>query len=247
MSTLADRPATYGRRRNPMLTSAFRKGQRPPNFGLSLPGEYYSPDEIAALLKNCGRGPGAMRNRAMIALQARSALRAGEVLALRVPDVDFTIGAVTVMRGKGRKRRMVHLDEGTAALVRVWLEGPRARLNLPRGAPLFCTYERGNAGRPVRYAYYADALKRAGRKAGLEKRVHTHGLRHSAAFQALLEGADILLIQQLLGHESLATTERYLRHRFPLQMIRALQSRVWPDAMLAAVNGHLNGAAPRSS
>jgi site-specific recombinase XerD len=230
-----------------MLTSAFRKGQRPPNFGLKLPPEYYTPEELALLMRHCGRGPGGYRNRAMIALQCRAGLRAGEVLALRVTDVDFDLGAVTVMHGKGDKRRMAPLDGGTAALVQFWVDGPRARLRLPRGAPLFCTYERGNAGRPVRYAYYADALKRAGRKAGIEKRIHTHALRHSCLFQMLLEGRDILLIQLVAGHTDLGTTQRYLKHRFPLQMIRELRDREWPAAMNGDGNGHPNGGASRSS
>ncbi len=247
MLTYNDRQTTYGRRRNPMLTREFHLGRAPGNKGMKLPPEVYSAEEVAGLLKHCGRGPGGYRNRALIAVLVRSGLRIGEALALQLKDLDFALGAITVMHGKGDQRRMVPLDSGTAALLELWIHGPRARLNLARNAPLFCTYERGNVGRPLRQAYVRDALKRAGRRAGIAKRIHPHGLRHTFAFNLLLAGKDIVMLQQALGHRDLGTTQRYVSHRFPLGMIRELNQLAWPDAMLAALNGRANGAAPRSS
>lgn len=239
------RRAAYGRRRNPMLTSAFRQGQSPPNKGVKLPPEVYTAAEVERLMRCCGRGPGAYRNRAMIAIQYRSLLRASEVTALLVRDVDFELGAIRVTHGKGDKFRIVHMDSRTAALIELWLRGPRARLNVPRGAPLFCTYERGIAGQPLRYAYYEQALKRAAARAGIEKRMHSHGLRHSGAFELLKEGYDIVTISDALGHNDLGTTQRYVRHHFPLDRIRALGGRHWPVDDHA--NGDANGSSPAAA
>jgi site-specific recombinase XerD len=247
MTVPAVRSAAYGRRRNPMFTAEPHVGQRPPNYGKRYPPEVYTPEEIAGLLRHCGRGPGGYRNRAIIAVQVRSGLRVGEALALELKDLDFSLGAITVMEGKGSKRRMVHMDEHTAGFLELWIRGPRARLHLPRTAPLFCTYERGNTGKPVRYAYFEQALKRAGARAGITKRVHSHGLRHTFAFMMLLEGWDLVMLQQALGHTDLGTTQRYVSHRFPLQMIRELRQRVWPAAMLAGVPGLPDTAGPRNS
>jgi len=64
-------------------------------------------------------------------------------------------------------------------------------------------------------------------KAGIEKRVHPHGLRHAHAAELAAEGLPPNLIQLQLGHSSLATTDRYLRHIAPAELVRAMQSRTW--------------------
>jgi integrase len=72
---------------------------------------------------------------------------------------------------------MAPMDPQTAEAIRSWL-ARRALLELPPHGALFCTYEHGIAGRPIRPAWICDALKRAAARAGIEKRVHPHGLRH---------------------------------------------------------------------
>ena len=68
---------------------------------------------------------------------------------------------------------------------------------------------------------------RLARKAGLEKRVHAHGFRHSHAAQLRAEGVDIGIISKQLGHQSIATTARYLDHIAPLAVIDTMRKRVW--------------------
>ena len=76
-------------------------------------------------------------------------------------------------------------------------------------------------------AYVGGLFKRLGSKAGIERRVHPHGLRHTHAAQLAAEGYAMNLIQQQLGHSSLATTSRYLEHIAPAELIKAIQARNW--------------------
>ncbi len=76
-------------------------------------------------------------------------------------------------------------------------------------------------------AYVRALLPRLARKAGVEKRVHAHGLRHSHAAELAAEGLPTNLVQAQLGHSSLATTDRYLRHIAPQQLIDAVRRRAW--------------------
>ncbi len=89
--------------------------------------------------------------------------------------------------------------------------------------PLLCTLAGGRMGD----AYVRVLLPRLGRRAGIEKRVHAHGLRHTHAAQLRVEGVDIGIISKQLGHRSIATTARYLDHIAPQQVIEAMRTRVW--------------------
>ena len=68
-------------------------------------------------------------------------------------------------------------------------------------------------------------MRRVGAKAGVEKRVHPHALRHSMAFELMWEGMPVPLIQAQLGHTSLATTQRYLDHLAPRELVETMQRR----------------------
>jgi site-specific recombinase XerD len=103
-----------------------------------------------------------------------------------------------------------------------WLE-VRASLGVGAEAPLFCTL----SGGPVHPAYVRQLLPRLAAKAGLGKRVHAQGLRHTHAAELAAEGLPAELIQAQLGHESLASTDRYLRRIPPADRIGALQRRQW--------------------
>ena len=103
-----------------------------------------------------------------------------------------------------------------------WLERRKA-LGINGHKPVFCTLTGGN----LQATYVRGLLKRLARKAGIEKRVHPHGLRHSHAFELAGEGVPLHVIQQQLGHSSLATTDRYIRHLNPLELIETMRSREW--------------------
>jgi site-specific recombinase XerD len=65
------------------------------------------------------------------------------------------------------------------------------------------------------------------RKAGIEEHVHHHGLRHTHAYELMMEGVSVAIIQQQLGHTSLATTDRYVSHLAPVDLISHMQQRDW--------------------
>jgi integrase len=76
-------------------------------------------------------------------------------------------------------------------------------------------------------SYVREQIKRLGIKAGISKRVHAHGLRHTHAFELMMEGIPISIIQRQLGHASLATTDTYLAHIAPKHVIDAISARSW--------------------
>ncbi|MBS0198771.1 MAG: phage integrase family protein [Planctomycetes bacterium] len=188
-----------------------------------LPAEVLSDDEVQRLLGALSqRSPTGVRNRALIALMYRAGLRVSEALSLYPKDLDLANGAVRVLRGKGGRSRVVGLDPGGAAMVAAWL-AVRAAEGLGGDAPVFCSL----VGNPLTTAYVRRRLPSLGRRAGIEKRVHAHGLRHTHAAQLRVEGVDIGIISKQLGHTSIATTVRYLDHIAPVAVIEAVRARGW--------------------
>jgi site-specific recombinase XerD len=137
----------------------------------------------------------------------RGGLRSAEALDLELRDIDQAAGTVTVRHGKGNRRRVVGLDPEAFAVLEQWLT-VRASLGVPRGAPVFCTITRGNMGRRLGAAYWREAIKKLGVRAGIEKRVHSHGLRHTHAVELMREGVPLLVISRQLGHSSLEITQQ---------------------------------------
>ncbi len=152
-----------------------------------------TPEEVQAILDALPRGgPAAIRDRALIVVLWRAGLRVAEALALRPKDVDLELvkrvgyGAVTVLEGKGAKRRVAAIDRMACRYLEAWLPA-RAKLGLGPDAPLFCTVRHGQPGGPVNASAVRHMLKRYARKAGVTKRVHPHGLRHTHASEFSLE------------------------------------------------------------
>ena len=197
----------------PTSTSSSRR--RPP--------EVLSEAEAIALLKACStRAPTGLRNRALIAVLWRCGLRISEALALELRDVDLQAGTVRVRHGKGDRPRTVGLDEQTTALLARWLD--RRRKLSPGGrAPIFCTLQGGR----LDSSYVRRMLPRLAAKAGIDRRVHAHGLRHTYAAELAREGTAINVIRDALGHTSLAVTDRYLRDVAPTHVIDTMRARRW--------------------
>jgi site-specific recombinase XerD len=217
-----------GRRRSPITRPEYRRGQRPPNYGKKYPPEPLTRDEVGRLLELSGRGPAGTRNRALLVVLYRAGLRISEALALFPKDFDAAAGSITILEGKRRKRRTVGIDPQAAAIVDCWLT-ERAVLGLNGRHPLFCTitHDAGPDGRPVRAAYCRDLCKRLAKQAGIEKRVHPHGLRHTHAFELANEGHPMHLVQAQLGHDSLSVTGKYLAHIAPTELVKAMRARTW--------------------
>jgi site-specific recombinase XerD len=201
----------------------YHAGREPVNKGRSYPVEVLTGDEVRALIRACSiRAPTGIRNRALIVVLYRGGLRLGEALGLQPKDVDPEAGTLTVLHGKGDRRRTVGIDPGAMAMVMRWVDVRRA-LDVSSRGRLFCTL----SGGPLFPSYVRTLLPRLADKAGVEKRVHPHGLRHTHAYELMMEGVPVPIIQQQLGHTSLATTDRYLRHIAPADVIDAMQQREW--------------------
>jgi integrase/predicted ArsR family transcriptional regulator len=224
-----------GRQRSPVTMPDYRRGRAPANKGKRYPPEVLTPEEIRVLLDAFPGGPAGIRARALVVLLWRSGLRIAEALALRLQDVDVELGAITVIAGKGGKRRVVGVDVQALGYLREWLEVRRS-LGIPGGAALFCTVSRdqGGRGRPLRSSAFREQLKRAGRQAGIPKRVHAHGLRHTHASELANETVPLHVIQQQLGHQDLAMTSRYIDSLAPQQLLRAIAAREWPGGIAPA-------------
>lgn len=188
--------------------------------GEKQPVEVLTPEECRALLRHCGRGVTAYRNKAIIVTLWRAGLRVAECLALRPKDVDLKTGSVRVLHGKGDKARTVGLDVEAIERVDRWLE-KRGALELPRRAPLFCTLD----GRPLWDSYLRQLLPRVARRAGIEKRVHPHAFRHTFAVELSRQGVAVHVIQGLLGHEELKSTNGYLKHLGATELLEAIRGR----------------------
>ncbi|MCA9491194.1 MAG: tyrosine recombinase XerC [Myxococcales bacterium] len=171
----------------------------PPKVGKHLP-RFVSVSKAAELLDETTEAEEAgLRDRAMLEVLYGSGLRVGELCALDTDDVDLAGGLVKVRRGKGGKERHVPLGPAAADAVIAWLD--------ERGGdpgPLFLN-ARGSrvSDRTVR-----RVVERRGRQAGVSA-LHPHALRHSFATHLLDAGADLRAIQEMLGHSSLSTTQRY--------------------------------------
>jgi integrase/recombinase XerC len=188
-----------------------------------LDADVLTAGEIERLLRACSnRAPTGIRNRALIAIAWRSGLRIGEILALRLKDIDLETGTVVVHHGKGDKRRVVGVDAGTGALLNRWLD-IRRTCGADSRSPVFCTLDGGQ----IDSSYVRHLLPRLARRAGIEKRVHAHALRHAYAIELEREGAPLSTIRDLLGHSSAAVTDRYLRRLGTGVAVEFARARAW--------------------
>jgi site-specific recombinase XerD len=179
--------------------------------------------EVEALMAACSAtSPTGKRNRALIVVLWRGALRCEEALHLKLHDLGRADGSVRVMHGKGRQARTVGIEPRAWAVLEVWLAA-REDKGLPRSAPLFCTL----AGGPMSSRYVRWLMADLGRKADLGKRVHAHGLRHSRAYEAANEGVPTHMISVFLGHSNVGTTDRYIQHLNPRAAINAMLASQW--------------------
>ena len=189
-----------------------------------LPAEVLAEPEVLALIRVCSsRAPTGVRNRALIAVLWRCGLRITEALSLELRDVDLAAGTLRVRHGKGDRSRTVGADEQTCALLARWLDRRRG-LGAGARAPVFCTLSGGR----LDTSYIRHLLPRLAGRAGVAKRVHAHGLRHTHAAELAREGTPINVIRDDLGHTSLAVTDRYLRDVAPQHVIDTMRARRWP-------------------
>lgn len=181
---------------------------RPRQIPRRLP-KAISIDQVVALLEASSVGPETtgLRDRALLELVYASGARISEAVGLDVDDVTLTGGEESVLlRGKGRKERIVPIGGVSARAVDAYLvRGRGALASAGRGTPALFLNSRGN--RLSRQSAWA-ILKSAAERAGIEG-VSPHTLRHSFATHMLSGGADVRVVQELLGHASVTTTQVY--------------------------------------
>jgi site-specific recombinase XerD len=192
----------------------------PTNAGRKFPPEVLTPAEARALLyAPSTRAPTGLRNRALIAAMYGAGLRLAEALALKPSDVNYDTGSLRVLHGKGDKPRTAGIDDGALGHLGRWLDR-RQTLGI-RSRVLFCTLD----GDPLDPRYVRQMLQRYARRAGIDKRVHPHGLRHTHAAELEQSGFTASEIQQQLGHTSLNTTAVYLNHISPSARVEKIRRR----------------------
>jgi integrase/recombinase XerD len=189
--------------------------------------------ETARLLEASGGEdpprPRDLRDRALLELLYAAGLRISEATGLDREDLS-TDGAFVRVIGKGDKERLVPVGDVALDWLARWMDGPRPALLalehvLPyRGGPLFLGDRGGRLARQQAWA----SVKRAAARAGLADRVSPHTLRHSFATHLLEGGADLRVVQELLGHASISTTQLYTH--LTGERIRDVYSRAHPRA-----------------
>ena len=166
-----------------------------------------SRQEIRRLL---AMAPG-LRARAMLSLAYGCGLRAGEVVRLRVGDIDSAQGIIRIVQSKGRKDRNVMLPADILSLLRDWWQERPARQDA--GVPLAdrWLFPSRVGRRCLTTRQFLRLFRATVAAAGVRKPVTLHSLRHSFATHLLERGTDVRVIQALLGHHKLETTARYAR------------------------------------
>ena len=173
-----------------------------------------SEEEVTALVEAAsGDDPVARRDRAVLELLYGTGVRVSELAGLSLGDLGSETGLVRVL-GKGDKERLVPVGRLARAALERWLS-PSGRDQLAparwaRRGDAEAVFLNTRGGRLSRQGVWLVLKKRA-RAVDLEDRVHPHVLRHSCATHMLAHGADIRVVQELLGHVSIATTQGYTR------------------------------------
>ncbi len=210
---------------------------KPPTPSRRLP-KSLSLDEVLALLDGAGGdspsdGPLTLRNRAMLELLYSTGARISEAVGLDVDDVDTEARSV-LLRGKGGKQRLVPVGRPAIAALDAYLVRGRPDLARRRrglgsspgrsapapGPAIFLNARGGRLSRQSAWQVLQDAAERA----GISSAVSPHTLRHSFATHLLDGGADVRVVQELLGHASVTTTQIYT-----LVTVHALRE-VWAGA-----------------
>lgn len=176
-----------------------------PALGRSLP-HSLTEAEVEALLRapDCSK-PEGLRDRAMLELLYASGLRVSELVGLREDQINTRQGVVRVL-GKGRKERLVPLGESALEWLQRYMQA--ARPVLVRGQASDHLFPSRRQGCLTRQAFWY-AIKRYARHAGIRSALSPHTMRHAFATHLLNHGADLRVVQLLLGHSNVSTTEIY--------------------------------------
>jgi integrase/recombinase XerD len=179
-----------------------------------------------------GEDPRALRDRAILEMLYATGVRISELVGLDRADVDLDDGLARVM-GKGSKERVVPIGRSAREAMREYLRRGRPELERPAtrrlpGDPILLNARGGRLSRQSCWAI----VTAAGERVGLEGRLSPHVLRHSCATHMIERGADIRVVQELLGHASLSTTQVYTK--VSPERLRAVYELAHPRARSGA-------------
>jgi integrase/recombinase XerD len=176
-----------------------------PKIGRSLP-RSLSEAEVEALLgAPVVTDPLGYRDRTMLEVLYATGLRVSELVSLKLGQVNMNQGVTRVL-GKGNRERLIPLGEEAVRWLRAFISGARNDILLDRSTDYLFPTRRGD--RMTRQAFW-HIIKRYARKAGVDRELSPHTLRHAFATHLLNHGADLRVVQMLLGHSDLSTTQIY--------------------------------------
>jgi len=201
-------------------------GVAPPKTPKRLP-KAISIDDVERLLSaaSVGDTPAALRDRAILEVLYGAGARISEAVGLDLDDVDLEHGSVRLF-GKGSKERVVPLGSYARDAVTAYTVRARPTMALKgKGTPALFLNQRG--GRLTRQSAWA-VIHAAAERAGLGAKVSPHTLRHSFATHLLDGGADVRVVQELLGHASVTTTQIYTM--VTVQRLREVFAEAHPRA-----------------
>jgi integrase/recombinase XerC len=205
--------------KDPLLLIHSPKQEKP------LP-HFLSVDEVFQLLGGIKVNSSLdVRDRAILEVFYSTGIRVSELVGLNWSDVDFQLGIMRVV-GKGSKERIVPVGEVALQSLRDYTRETREKWELP------CTGENpvflNNRGKRITTRSVARVVEKHLRETGITVKMGPHGLRHSFATHLLNSGADLRVIQELLGHASLSTTQRYTH--LNLDQLTAVYDKAHPRA-----------------
>lgn len=179
-----------------------------PKIAQKLP-EVLSKEEVDELCKLQYQGKDIHekhRNQLIIEMLYACGLRVSELVELKISNIIWSEQFIKVV-GKGNKERLVPIAKDTLALIQKYVAETRPHYPVKPGAEDFLFLNR--RGNFLSRAMIFNIIKRAAEKAGIQKNISPHTLRHSFATHLVQSGADLRSVQQMLGHESIMTTEIY--------------------------------------
>ena len=176
-----------------------------PRIGRSLP-QTLTEDEVESLLNAPNTDePLGHRDRAMLEILYATGLRVSELINITQSQINFNQGVLRIV-GKGDRERLIPLGEESLRWIREFIDGPRMEILLERQTDYLFPTRRGD--RMTRQAFW-HIIKRYAEKANIRSKMSPHSLRHAFATHLLNRGADLRVVQLLLGHSDLSTTQIY--------------------------------------
>lgn len=147
------------------------------------------------------------RDRVILEVFWCTGMRASESAALEIDDIDFSQGSVLIREGKGGKERKVPIGKAVLGLLREYIDRVRPLLIKPYRPETNLLFLNSHG---MMLSNFQEKVQNYRKQAGIRKQVGTHSFRHTLATEMLKAGADLRHIQEMLGHEQLSTTQRYL-------------------------------------